>query len=111
MAGWYYNINYHNHEIDYDDLYQECLIGLYYAAENFDKTRGVYFCYYLNRVMKNCVMTYCRDYLPHYYKLDPEKSLELGHDYFTHINIVLESWDEHWENDYKYREEGMKKAP
>lgn len=60
--------------VEYDDLYQEGLWALWQSIENFDSTRGVYFGVYLKVAIANRLKNYCRNYLPHFYSKDHEKS-------------------------------------
>lgn len=63
-----------NPQVEYDDLYQEGLIALYDSIKNFNPERGVYFGVYLKVAIANKLKCYCRNFLPHYYSKDIEKS-------------------------------------
>lgn len=60
--------------VEYEDLYQEGLIALHDSIKNFNPERGVYFGVYLKVAIANKLKCYCRNFLPHYYSKDLEKS-------------------------------------
>lgn len=63
----------HSKAVDPADLEQEALMALLNAIRNFDPERRVYFPVYLSKAIMNKLLCYCRNYLPHYYKKDPDR--------------------------------------
>ena len=91
----YLNMNSSNVSIEYEDLMQECLIGVYDTVRTFDSSKGVYFSHYLRLIVNNKLLAFCRDYLPHIYKKNRDKSSMKGRPVFDRIPIYLNSWDDY----------------
>lgn len=68
------SMNFNNSRLEYDDLYQEALMALWDAIRLYDASRGVYFGMYLKIAVTNRTKCFARDFLPHSYKKDVEKS-------------------------------------
>ena len=81
-------------QVEFDDLYQEGLIALYQAIENFDNTRGIFFGVYLKVAIANKLKCFCRNYLPHFYQRDDEKTLKSGKPEFRRILINVGTLDD-----------------
>lgn len=79
----------HGKAVELADLEQEALIALLNAIKNFDPTRKVYFPVYLSKAILNKLLCYCRNYLPHYYKKDPEREGK-----FKRIKVHVDTLDD-----------------
>ncbi len=68
-----YKMHENNPSVEPEDLYQEGLIALFDSIKNFNPDKKVYFGVYLKVAIKNRLLCYCRNFLPHIYKKDPDK--------------------------------------
>ena len=83
--------NYSHTSIEWDDLYQEALLGVYKALESYDIEKGVYFSHYLGHVIKNRLSMYVRDFLPHHFKKNKSASFDRGKPVYDRIAINVGS--------------------
>jgi len=79
----------HEGRISKEDLYQEGLIALWDSIINFNKDKGVFFGVYLKVAIKNRLLCYCRNVLPHYYKKDPANPNK-----FLRIKVNVDNLDD-----------------
>jgi len=79
----------HGKAVEISDLEQEALIALLNSIKNFDPERKVYFPVYLSKAILNKLLCYCRNYLPHYYKKDPEREGK-----FKRIKVYVDTLDD-----------------
>ena len=78
----------HGKAVEFCDLEQEANIALMNAIKNFDENRKVYFPVYLSKAILNKLLCHCRNYLPHYYKKDPEREGK-----FKRVKVHVDSID------------------
>lgn len=81
--------NMHNKSVEFDDLEQEADWALWNSIKNFDDTRNVFFPVYLGKAVLNRLLCYCRNYLPHFYKKDPEKEGK-----FKRVKVNVDTLDD-----------------
>lgn len=79
----------HSKAVEPADLEQEALMALFNAIRNFDPERKVFFPVYLSKAIMNKLLCYCRNYLPHYYKKDPEREGK-----FKRIKVHVDTLDD-----------------
>lgn len=79
--------------LDENDLYQEGMIALFKSIEKFNPERGVFFGYYLKAAINNSLKTHCRNFLPHKYVKDIEKTELEGKQKFKRIAIDVDTLD------------------
>jgi len=88
--------NMHNRTVELADLEQEALIALFKSIEHFDPDRKVYFAVYLSKSILNKLLCYCRNFLPGFYKKDPENEGK-----FKRIKVYVDTLDSEYQ-EYKY---------
>lgn len=88
--------NMHNKGVELPDLEQEALLALFKSIECFDPERKVYFPVYLSKAILNKLLCYCRNFLPHFYKKDPEN---IGK--FKRIKVFVDTLDSD-KQEYKF---------
>jgi DNA-directed RNA polymerase specialized sigma subunit len=77
----------YNNSVEFDDLYQEALTGLFRAIELYDPTKA-YFGVYLKKAVLMRLLSYTRTALPHYYRKDADHPGK-----FKRVTVQISSLD------------------